>query len=388
MTALSPSRQKPNYRASLVLVILGVSIIFPALLAAPSIAAQSNAKTIHTVQAGGFAPGHELNGFTPSTLVVRAGDMVVWKDVGDAPHTVTSLNVTTAGAPLFDSSPKFTLTPQVAALFFGPGGFLAPGASFVLNTEGLSAGTYHYQCTLHDAIGMNGSITILSNEAPVGTTATVTVGWAGAGTEITLFSPASITVAHGTKVIFTNNGGLEPHDVVSEVTLSNGTTILGSAFDSSPHLVPPGISDTALNNAPPPFPVGPGGLLLPVPHMDSFNYTFSQPGTYIYYCKLHSALASGVPIGMVGEVIVLPAYASDQDVKSLQSQVASAQGSISSLQTSVSSVSQSVQSQSSQLGNAASKGDLSSLSTVAYAALGIAVVLGIVAIALSRMKPK
>jgi plastocyanin len=381
---VNPTHRVTKSPAILLLGLLGFSVIFTAMFVTPSVATQQNAKITYVVQAGGFAPGHELNGYSPSVLVVRAGDMVVWKDVGDTPHTVTSMNLTAGGTPLFDSSPKFTLTPQVAAVFFGPGGFLAPGASFVLDTETLAAGTYHYQCTLHDGVGMNGNITVLGSEAPIGATATITVGWSGgAGTEVTLFSPANIAVAHGTKVIFTNNGALEPHDVVSEFALPNGTTILGSIFDSSPNLVPPGISEVALNNAPPPFPVGPGGILLPVPGMNNFNYTFSQPGTFLYYCKLHSTVASGVRIGMIGEVIVLPASASSQDVASLQSQVTAAQGSINSIQTQVTSAQSSI---NSIQGSYASKSDLSTLSLVAYAAIVIAVAMGIAAIAMSRRK--
>ncbi len=415
-------------------VLLAASVIALMALIPFTSAAQVANKTTATVQIGASGPGTEGNGFFPSVIVIRAGDTVVWTAAGDAPHTVTSVNVT-GGKPLFDSSPLFELTPELAAVFFGPGGFMFPGASYVVDTATLQPGTYHYQCTLHDGLGMNGTLIVTSDPAPSGAVSTVTVGWAGAGLEITLFSPSTLTVAQGTKVIFTSNAGLEPHDVVSETTLSNGTTILGTAFDSSPNLVPPGISEDALNNAPPPFPIGNGGLMVPFPGLDKFNHTFSQPGNYIYYCKLHSTVISGVRVGMVGQVIVLPAYASDQDVQTVQAQVtaaqgsitsvqgsvtsaqssiasaqgsiASAQGSISSIQSSLSSVSQSVQSAINQLPNTASKSDLNSLTsqvsnlssqvgtltsqvstlnTIAYVALGIAVVLGLVAIGLSRRK--
>ena len=47
--------------------------------------------------------------------------------------------------------------------------------------------------------------------------------------------------------------------------------------------------------------------MAPVPGMDTFSYTFNNPGTYLYYCKYHSAVENGHIAGMVGEVIVLPA---------------------------------------------------------------------------------
>ena len=358
-----------------------ITLVFGCILALAAIvplasAVQTSSGTTHSVQVGASGNGIEGNGFFPSVLVIRAGDTVVWTVSGDAPHTVTSSDIA-VGHPLFDSTPNFDLTPQVAAVFFGPGGFLAPGASFTVDTSTLAPGTYRYQCTLHDANGMNGTLTVTSDAAPAGAVVTVTVGWTGAGSDITFFSPSTLTVAHGTKVIFTNQAALEPHDVVSEVTLVNGTTILGTFFDSAPNLVPPGISETALDSGPPPFPIGPGGVLIGAPGLNSYNYTFSQPGTFIYYCKFHSAVVSETRIGMVGEIIVLPAYASTQEVANVQAQVTAAQGSVNNLQTAVGNAGQSAQDALSQI---------SMLNMVAYAALAVAIVLGAAAIFMSRKK--
>ena len=168
-------------------MVLAVASIIALSAIILSATATTTPKT-HYVQVGASGHGIEGNGFFPSNLAIRAGDKVVWTASGDAPHTVTSLNVT-AGHPVFDSTPNFDITPEVAAAFFGPGGFMTPGASFSLDTSTLAPGTYHYQCTLHDGIGMNGNLTITNDVAPHATVATVTVGWFGAGSEITLFSP-------------------------------------------------------------------------------------------------------------------------------------------------------------------------------------------------------
>ncbi len=79
------------------------------------------------------------------------------------------------------------------------------------------------------------------------------------------FAPGTHTVSAGTKVTWTNSD-----DVVHTVTAEDGS------FDS-------GDID--------------GG--------DSWSYTFTAPGTYLYYCKPHASEGSdGHMRGMVGKIIV------------------------------------------------------------------------------------
>ncbi len=355
------------------IVILGL-LAASGLIIATSVVlvvhAQQPQSSTYTISVGGSSniTNRQYNGYTPSTLAIRAGDTIVWKNIGSdvIPHTVTSSDTGANGAPVFDSSPKFNLTPQLVAVFFGPGGFLPPGGTFVLDTSQLHPGTYKYQCTLHDALGMVGAVTVTSDVALPGAAERVVAGWNGYGSEVTLFSPSSLTVARGTQVVFQSLAGVEPHTVVSETQLSNGTVVLGSNFDSSPKLVPPGITEVALSEAPPPFPVGPGGVLLPLPNLDRYNFTFNTPGTYQYYCKLHSVVVGGVRAGMVGEVIVLSASASAQELSTVQSSVSGAQSELGSLTNQV-----------------------STSTTLAYAAIAIAIILGLVAIGNSaRMRRK
>jgi plastocyanin len=84
-----------------------------------------------------------------------------------------------------------------------------------------------------------------------------------------LFSPASVTIVAGDQVVWTQSG-TNPHTV----TASDGS------FDSHPNCPPPG--DCMVQG-------------------ETFAQTFTTPGTYGYYCKLH-----GTPdgLGMAGVVNV------------------------------------------------------------------------------------
>lgn len=280
--------------------------------------------TTHTVTVGGDLPhaGGEgmYMGYNPSVIVIRAGDTVVWKAL-DGPHTVTSVNVTADGKALFDSHPKVPF--PLPAFLFGPGGFIPPGGTFTLDTSNLSPGTYGILCTLHVEEGMQGTLTITNETAPPGSQFTVVSGY-GAGTaEIQQFVPNNITVPRGTKVIFMNLSGVEVHTIVSVVTLSNGTKVLGTVFDSSPIIAPPGITiddvpkvnEEAIGQL--------GGAMFPIHGLDTFTYKFNDPGTYVYYCKYHSNVENGNIAGMVGEVIVLPVYGTSSDLNNIGSQISS-----------------------------------------------------------------
>ena len=283
-----------------------VGLFLGIALTLPSAFSQTSPAT-YTVYVGGDLPdpgGESMYmGFSPSVMVIQAGDTIVWKAL-DAPHTVTSENLTANGTPLFDSNPKvaFPLPPVV----FGPGGFIRPGGTYILDTSTLSPGTYGILCVIHQDSGMNGTLTITNETAPPGSQFNVVTGVSSGTTEVEQFIPNNITVPRGTKVIFTNLSGFEVHTVVSVVTLPNGTQVLGTLFDSSPMISPPGIT---MDQVPQVNMQGVeflGGAMFPIPGMDTFSYTFNSPGTYLYYCKYHSAVENGHIAGMVGEAIVQP----------------------------------------------------------------------------------
>lgn len=95
----------------------------PMPTATPAPATQS--ATVVVVEMLENPPGHYF--FQPATLTITAGTTVVWLDLSDAPHTVTS----DAGAPSA----------------FGTTSNVTEGKSFALvfNTPG----TYQYHCNIH-----------------------------------------------------------------------------------------------------------------------------------------------------------------------------------------------------------------------------------------------
>ena len=92
-----------------------------------------------------------------------------------------------------------------------------------------------------------------------------------------------------------------------------------------------------------------------------------------------SQLASGSQLQSLASQLSSQLSGVSSSISTLQSGQQTANGQISTLQSSMSSVQSSLSSVSSQLGT---------LSSVAYAALAVAIVLGLIAIALSRRKPK
>ena len=305
---------------NLLVVMIPLALIIA--LSLPSTALSQRSPTTHVVYVGGDLPhpgGESMYmGFNPAIVIINQGDTIVWKAL-DAPHTVTSENLTADGTPLFDSHPKvaFPLPP----FLFGPGGFIPPGGSFNLDTSTLNPGTYGFLCTLHQDSGMKGTLTITNQIAPPNSQFTVVTGVSSGSTEVEQFMPNNITVSRGTKIIFSNLSGFEVHTVVSVVTLPNGTRILGTLFDSSPMFAPPGITWDQVPQVNEQGVGLLGGSMAPVPGMDTFSYTFNNPGTYLYYCKYHSAVENGHIAGMVGEVVVLPNYASGSDISDMSMQV-------------------------------------------------------------------
>jgi plastocyanin len=71
--------------------------------------------------------------FAPTTVAVKSGEVIQWKNTGSAPHNVT-----------FDDQPALT------------SGILQQGDTW--QVQFTTAGTYRYHCTLH--AGMNGQITV------------------------------------------------------------------------------------------------------------------------------------------------------------------------------------------------------------------------------------
>jgi plastocyanin len=190
--------------------------------------------------------------FSPASVTVALGGTVTWTNNDSMPHNVTA----TGGA--FKSTT------------------LAPGAVFSFKFT--TPGTFAYSCTFHG--GMNGTVIVPTATgsvpppvpgapvppapapgapappappavpgAPAPTTAAVSL--AGQA-----FSPASVTVAVGGTVTWTNNDSM-PHNVTANAGAFKSTTL------------------------------APGAV---------FSFKFTTPGTFAYNCTFHG--------GMNGTVIV------------------------------------------------------------------------------------
>ena len=155
----------------------------------------ATAPTTATVNLAGSA-------FTPKSVTIAAGGTVTWNNNDDRPHTVTANDTS------FDS------------------GILARGAAFQHRFP--TAGTFSYVCDLHS--GMTGTITVVPatggttpppttpppttpppTTTPPSTTPPTTTPPATAPTTATVaiannaFGPASVTIAVGGSVTWTNN---------------------------------------------------------------------------------------------------------------------------------------------------------------------------------------
>lgn len=91
-------------------------------------------------------------------------------------------------------------------------------------------------------------------------------------TTLLSFAPATLTVKAGTKVTWTDTDSIAH-------TVTTGTFVLGSdGLRSSQH---------------------PDGLInMPLSQGKNVTFTFTKPGTYIYYCSIHH--------GMNGRIVVTP----------------------------------------------------------------------------------
>ena len=331
------------------------------LLLAPVLAlpvAYSKGETTHTVQVGAglVSPSGalgELMRFGPSVSVIRTGDTVTWNLVAGL-HSVTATDLAPDKTPIFDSSPNFDFSkfsPETLAAFFGPGGALWPGSSWELDTSNIPVGTYHFVCKIHFPF-MNGTLTITQPTAQKGFFH-VRVGMTAPEGEFHAFSPSDIVVPQGTIVVFSTGNAIDPHTVTSLDKLPNGQEVpAGLLFDSSPKANQAAEEDLEklafspgglMFQAPPGVPLPPG-----IQPYTTFSYTFTTPGVFQYYCKLHSSVGpTGERTGMVGYVVVLP-YATSDEVNSLNNQLSST---ASSLNNQLSSTSSSLTNQAQQLTN-------------------------------------
>jgi plastocyanin len=169
---------------------LGHAQIARQMALAPAVVRQANAQirpatvnpdgTMTHYVAMGYSSGQiDLMRFFPSKVLVRPGDTVVWEmsPSNDAPHTLTFLNgqpepglaipvAQVSGPPvlyidpatLFPSQPTVDLTRSG---LYSSGLMLPPGMPYAQVIGDITAGPLAYECLLHDASGMRGTLVVL-----------------------------------------------------------------------------------------------------------------------------------------------------------------------------------------------------------------------------------
>ena len=209
---------------------------------------------------GTNAPGCEANDscHSPSRVQVGAGDEVLWSNKDSAAHTITSGNPADGPDGAFDS------------------GLIMAGDSFSHTFS--QQGTFDYFCKLHPwasgqvVVGPGGTQPPEPPRPQPPTTAEVTIvqGSSTTGCEATnsCHSPYRVDIGAEGDVNWSNKDS-----AAHTITSGNPADGPDGAFDS--------------------------GLIMAG---DSFSHTFSQQGTFDYFCKLHPWASGQVVVGPGGTI--------------------------------------------------------------------------------------
>jgi plastocyanin len=119
--------------------VLALATLVPALIPGPSVVEMTSNMT-----------------FQPREMMVVTGEVVVWKNVGEMPHTVNTDPVNCKS----DEAKEWVKIPAGATPFYS--GELKPGAEFRVRFE--VPGTYQYLCVYHENQMMRGTIIVQGSE--------------------------------------------------------------------------------------------------------------------------------------------------------------------------------------------------------------------------------
>jgi plastocyanin len=141
--------------------------------------------------AAGFGDGkrYTVERFGASNLTIHTGDTVIWsQNDPNEVHTVSFLS----GGPdvpltLPDGAPnKRAQAPAGGTVYAGRGfvssGFLKPGQSYALTFS--RAGSFRYQCLIHDDFGMVATLTVVGAAAPAQLPSTMPSTGGGGGSAL------------------------------------------------------------------------------------------------------------------------------------------------------------------------------------------------------------
>jgi plastocyanin len=182
--------------------------------------------------------------FAPGTLTIEAGQTVTFVNTDDDEHTATG--------PGFDT------------------GTIAPGGSATVTFD--TVGSFDYVCSFHSE--MRGTIVVAAAGAatpPASPAASPAATPAGSPAASPAASPAT-----------TSEEGIEIVDFAfaqETITVAPGTTVVWTNAGSAPHTVTGDFGDSGTLET-----------------GQTFEFTFTEPGTYGYVCAFHP--------NMVGEIVV------------------------------------------------------------------------------------
>lgn len=94
--------------------------------------------------------------FSPTTIIVKAGDRIRFDNVSGPPHNVV---VWPDSVPKAAGAKLAHAMPNVVAPLTGPF-LLQVGERYTISTAGLPPGRYRYYCQPHLALGMVGTIEV------------------------------------------------------------------------------------------------------------------------------------------------------------------------------------------------------------------------------------
>lgn len=231
------------------LLSLGLLMMYSLLPLVAAAAPVKQAQTVVEIKIEDFT-------FTPGTITVKAGTKIVWTNTDSVNHTITSAQKGVFDSGILKKDGKFEYT---------------------FNTPG----TYDYYCAVHPI--MKGKV-IVEGAAP--TTAAATSAVATTVAAATTQSGTAAPAANGQQTfnITIQNFAFSPNTL----TIPAGSKVIWTNKDAPAHTVTSD-SGTALDS--PLLKTG-----------DTYEMVFNQPGTYAYHCEPHAArmkaqiIVEGAPV--------------------------------------------------------------------------------------------
>lgn len=223
-----------------------------------------------------LSPSAHQDRFSPTFIVVNQGDTVsltlidndtVAHDFVIGPPYNIIVNATVPGLINDLTGQRFT-TPSrnnsPGVVVSGSPGSVSAEYSFVAQFSGI----YEFVCTYHAQVGMIGYLVVLPNAAYTARSTSTTAQQ----------SPkvASVTILPGAGTN-TSNTGFSPPTITVVVGVNN--TVTWTNNDVSPHTVTANDGTFSSGN------LAPG---------QSFTFTFTTPGTYMYHCTYHPWMVAKV----------------------------------------------------------------------------------------------